>query len=952
MHSFSEAVAAVSADIENVELPAIGSELETGRLMGLSLHEHQLSGIQWMLRRWEAKRSIIVADEMGLGKTLQTLAFIAYLMDHRNMLPPVLIIAPLSVAPQWLSQARQFIPSLRVFEYFGTAEVREEKRRWIIEDHIMHLSSSVDPQPLPFDIMVSTYETCLLDIGFVGKFLWRICVFDEGHRLKNEASVTHQTLLNGLQGSAFKIILTGTPVQNNFGEFWALLHFLDPIFFSDRVETPPDLQIVSTVVNSLVLRRLTAETSIVLPAMENHIVRVKMTEIQKNLYKWAIYQNFHGEKSSLMMPLRKIASHPYLIPGVEPEPFVEGDHLFTSSNKFVELDGLLNKMKAENGRALIFSTLTTLLDICQDFLDLKKFSYQRLDGSVRGEERTQTLVQWGSETDTSVFLLSTRAGGVGLNLATANWVIFLDSDWNPQMDLQAIARAFRQGQTKTVKVFRLVSEHTIDELILERAERKLLLTRQVLHEESPVDATDEFSDDYKKFEKYDGESWLPEFEVFADLGKKAKPAPQSAQAPLKSEIRRLTEENRLRKKIQTWAEIGYVSTKIEPRILLVQPLQCGSLIHLHGSVVEPVAAGGTRVVCHCVDTSGSWPNHGLFLAIQTKFPTVATLYAKSKTANDLRFGDTHVFSTGSDLFVALLVARDPTQFKTCLCTLSSHFTGSTTFHFSRIGDKQNTLYVTERLIKRYICETGGFDAYMYYYTGPRTDPPPTGTGTGNASNSHTEAPHTGSVHAGGVCTGDEHAGDAHLGDEPTGDEPTVDAHTGGVHTGDAHTGGVRTEDAHTGKAHMGDAHTGDQPTVDAHTGGLHTGDAHTDGVYIGDARVRRTLFDYFKTAPRVVPVAPPSIKLTYWISPRIPPSIAACYQREVVVLGGTVNPNAADVYVLSITESVSEFSKNLLQYDKCVETSFPSNSRRNKTLWIINSEHFECFVSDEMRSRI
>ena len=497
----------IPAAVSGLEYPTISSQTPLPRLgAGVTLHAHQQEGLAWMLERWHLGKGVIVADEMGLGKTLQTLAFISSIMESEGVSGPFLVIAPLSVAPQWDSQCCRFTPNLRTFEYIGMADDREAMRRTLIEDHILKLPKSVrdsgDPQPLPFDLFITSYETCLADIDFLERFKWRVIIFDEGHRLKNPDGVTHRVFLEKLH-ARFKVILTGTPIQNNVVEFWALLRFLNPDIFTDdtRPESDSPPPSMDKLVHALVLRRLASASSLKLPAIDNLVIRTEMTKIQSDLYKWALFHfalSTRGDSaattpagvlSNLMMTLRKISSHPYLLPGVEPEPFKEGPHLWHNSNKLIVLRSLLLRMKAEGSRCLIFSNFTSLLDICQDFLDLENIPYERLDGSVRSDERTAAINRF-SQDGADAFLLSTRAGGVGLNLTAADWVIFLDTDWNPQMDLQAIARAFRQGQTKKVKVFRLVTKGTVDELIFRRALEKLKFASSILGEGTPATASE------------------------------------------------------------------------------------------------------------------------------------------------------------------------------------------------------------------------------------------------------------------------------------------------------------------------------------------------------------------------------------------------------------------------------------------------------------------------------
>ena len=793
-----------------------------GDVCAVDLHGHQIDGIEWMMNRWRSKCSIIVADEMGLGKTLQTLAFMAHLKSLNLATGPFLVIAPSSVAPQWTRQANDFVPSLRVLEYMGSQDVREEQRRSLIEDHIMKLPQQVidsgDPQPLPFDVMVSTYETVLSDIDFIDKFRWRVTVYDEGHRLKNSNSVTHKTFLSRLRSpvSQFQIILTGTPVQNNFSEFWSLVHFLHPSVFTEKTKPtsdPPPMTSIHDLVDLLVLRRLfSSMKTLKLPQMKQLLIKTEMTKIQSDLYKWALVQYAQQSSTSaptnlltnLMMTLRKISNHPYLIPGVEPEPFQEGPHIWHNSNKLMILKLLLEKMKSENSRCLIFSNFTSFLDIVQDFLDLENIPYERLDGSIRGEDRTGAISRFDEKT-ASVFLLSTRAGGVGLNLASANWVIFLDTDWNPQMDLQAIARAHRQGQTKQVSVYRLVSANSIDELIFNRSISKIKLSKSILsesvREEEKIDvkemknfiafgantltpdisidmpkavhsdlvslppniesliqsldapclvptptvsADDEAElvivSDYKTFEGINYSSDLSLSANHSDLAaidalmqRAAKlpipPKPLSIQrdrfAPVseaeRAELRRITEENRKRRKIDKWTDMGYQSCSI-PIADLTNDCDAtipGTLTHLHGSVVEPqTTSGKTPIIVQLIDSSGVWPDTGrLFKSIASAFPMVPRQYARAKQAQDLHLGEVHVIAE-KKFQIALVICHRNDDFeilKKSLFSLTVKFQNEPVdFHFPRIGDKRGNLYITERIIKRYVCDRG-FDAYVYYY---------------------------------------------------------------------------------------------------------------------------------------------------------------------------------------------------------------------------------------------
>ena len=186
---------------------------------------------------------------------------------------------------------------------------------------------------------------------------------------------------------------------------------------------------------------------------------------------------------NIVMQLRKVCNHPYLFEGQEPgPPYVEGEHLVENSSKLQVLDALLSKARVEGARVLIFSQMTRMLDIIEDYCVYRGHQYCRIDGATSGSEREEQIDAFMRDaSDKFVFLLSTRAGGLGLNLQQANWVVLFDSDWNPQVDVQAMDRAHRIGQTRPVKVFRLVTRNSVEERIVERAMHKLFLDAMVRH---------------------------------------------------------------------------------------------------------------------------------------------------------------------------------------------------------------------------------------------------------------------------------------------------------------------------------------------------------------------------------------------------------------------------------------------------------------------------------------
>jgi len=341
------------------------------------------------------------------------------------------------------------------------------------------------------------------------KFSWRYIIVDEAHRMKNEESKLALTLRSFSSHS--RLLITGTPLQNNLHELWALLNFLLPDIFnsSDDFDSWFDLkdkQVEQEVIIQLqrvlkpfLLRRIKTDVEGSIPPKTEMIIHTQLSAMQKEQYKSilkrdidALYQSsgsaLAANKSRLMnivMQLRKCCNHPYLFDGVEDKtlpPF--GDHLVTNAGKMRVLDKLLLRLKQQGSRVLIFSQMTRILDILEDYCAYRHdegFYYCRIDGSTGGSDRQDAIDAFNSpDSDRFLFLLSTRAGGLGINLQTADTVIIFDSDWNPQADLQAMDRAHRIGQKKEVRVFRFVTEDSIEEKVVERAEMKLQMDASVI----------------------------------------------------------------------------------------------------------------------------------------------------------------------------------------------------------------------------------------------------------------------------------------------------------------------------------------------------------------------------------------------------------------------------------------------------------------------------------------
>ncbi|XP_074651720.1 chromodomain-helicase-DNA-binding protein 1-like isoform X2 [Tubulanus polymorphus] len=455
------------------------------------LRDYQLHGVNWLAHSWCRGNSSILADEMGLGKTIQTIAFLSYLANQHQVFGPSLLVVPLSTIVAWQREFVTWAPDLNIVIYLGDVHSRNKIREY----EWCHPGN----KRLKFNVIVTTYEILLKDKSFLGSVHWAFLGVDEAHRLKNDDSLLYKTLKTF--DTNHRLLITGTPLQNSLKELWSLIHFIMPERFPRWEEfedkhSKNDKEGFASIhkeLESFLIRRVKKDVEKSLPAKVEQILRVEMTAIQKQYYKWILTKNYNalckdnrGNISSfvnIVMELKKCCNHAYLVRN--PEDYLEGQEALTdlikSSGKLILLDKLLLRLKQTGHRVLIFSQMVRMLDILAQYLQLRHFMFQRLDGSIRGELRKQALDHFNAEgSQDFCFLLSTRAGGLGVNLATADTVIIFDSDWNPQNDLQAQARAHRIGQKNQVSVYRLVHKSTVEEDIIERAKKKMVLDHLVI----------------------------------------------------------------------------------------------------------------------------------------------------------------------------------------------------------------------------------------------------------------------------------------------------------------------------------------------------------------------------------------------------------------------------------------------------------------------------------------
>uniref|UniRef100_A0A3B3QWE3 Chromodomain helicase DNA binding protein 1 n=1 Tax=Paramormyrops kingsleyae TaxID=1676925 RepID=A0A3B3QWE3_9TELE len=460
---------------------------------GLELRDYQLDSLNWMAHSWCKGNSCILADEMGLGKTIQTICFLNYMFNDHQLYGPFLLVVPLSTLTSWQREIQLWAPQMNVVVYLGDISSRSMIRthEW------MHPQS----KRLKLNILLTTYEILLKDKSFLGNVSWAFIGVDEAHRLKNDDSLLYKTMIEFK--SNHRLLITGTPLQNSLKELWSLLHFIMPEkfhsweLFEEEHGKGRDSGYTSLhkELEPFLLRRVKKDVEKSLPAKVEQILRVEMSAIQKQYYKWILTRNYKalskGIKGStsgflnIMMELKKCCNHCYLIKPPEDNEFYNKQealqHLIRSSGKLILLDKLLVRLKERGHRVLIFSQMVRMLDILAEYLKCRQFLFQRLDGSIKGEMRKQALDHFNAEnSEDFCFLLSTRAGGLGINLASADTVVIFDSDWNPQNDLQAQARAHRIGQKKQVNIYRLVTKGSVEEEIIERAKKKMVLDHLVI----------------------------------------------------------------------------------------------------------------------------------------------------------------------------------------------------------------------------------------------------------------------------------------------------------------------------------------------------------------------------------------------------------------------------------------------------------------------------------------
>ncbi|KAM7542547.1 hypothetical protein Aperf_G00000019024 [Anoplocephala perfoliata] len=486
------------------------------------LREYQVEGVNWLSYCWYNKRNCILADEMGLGKTVQSIAFLLEVVKA-GVHGPFLIIVPLSTVGNWQREFENW-SDLNAIVYHGSAISRNMIQEYELFYHKKKAGSSIALSSsqyrhdvYKFNVLITTFEVLMSDIEFFSKMHWAVAIIDEAHRLKNKKC----KLGEGLRYLDFdhRVLLTGTPLQNNVEELFGLLNFLDPQRFAcaqtfliefGELKTERQVEDLKSLLKPMMLRRLKEDVEKSLAPKEETIIEVELTNLQKKYYRAIMERNFSflckgitgsnmPNLMNVMMELRKCCNHPFLIKGAEEailaeqrvlaeadpsKPYNEEQQMFNAllnaSGKLVLIHKLLPKLKAGGHKVLVFSQMIRVLDILEDYLVYQGFSFERIDGRIHGLMRQEAIDRFCNDKEKFVFLLCTKAGGLGINLTAADVVIIYDSDWNPQNDLQAQARCHRIGQQKMVKVYRLITRNTYEREMFDRASLKLGLDKAVL----------------------------------------------------------------------------------------------------------------------------------------------------------------------------------------------------------------------------------------------------------------------------------------------------------------------------------------------------------------------------------------------------------------------------------------------------------------------------------------
>lgn len=476
--------------------------------LNASLRKYQEEGFRWMAGLYENGFGGCLADDMGLGKTLQTLTLLLKLKRAKTEIvipsagrngqldlfspapaaseeqPASLVVLPTSLVHNWANEIRKFTSALNVFLYTG-----------------MQRKKAIDLKKLAsyYDVIITTYGTMRNDIAEISKVGFFYVILDESQFVKNPASKTYKAVMQ-LQAK-HRLVLTGTPIENSLSDLWAQMNFLNPgllgnfpyfqkMFIApiEKHNDPEQQKTLQMMISPYILRRKKEEVARELPPLTEHVVycamapeQEKMYEEEKSVIRNAILENIEKEgvrKSSFVVlqgltKLRQLANHPSLLDSDSEEV----------SGKFEQLLSMLSDLVAEKHKVLIFSSFVTHLKLIEESIKQQNWRYSLLTGKT--SDRESVISQFQNDPQNFIFLISLKAGGVGLNLTAAEYVFITDPWWNPASENQAIARAHRIGQQKNVFVYRFITENSIEEKIQALKERKSALADKFVNSNNP-----------------------------------------------------------------------------------------------------------------------------------------------------------------------------------------------------------------------------------------------------------------------------------------------------------------------------------------------------------------------------------------------------------------------------------------------------------------------------------
>ncbi|RAL14066.1 putative nucleosome remodeling complex ATPase subunit (Snf2h), partial [Aspergillus homomorphus CBS 101889] len=509
-----------------------------------TLKPYQLDGLSFLTYLRRNGVGGILADEMGLGKTLQTLTLFEHVKEVEGAScsnpAPFLVVCPLSVLEIWISEISKWTPGLAAVKFHGTREQRADVKKLFVKKQGKEGCFKEDVRNT---VVITCYETFMSEVLWFRKVaIWKYVVLDEGHRIKDSTSKRAQAI--GKIRAEYKLILTGTPIQNNLGEVWSLLHWLFPEVF-----TPSSAKLfkdafslnegrfdaafsghIKRFLNLIMLRRLkdSPQVGINLPPKQVVTLAVPLSKLQHSLYMKVLtgLDESLGEASKLtfspdeqgwpveepifdpnkpatkrkwkisdniLMELRKCSIHPWLLNDSREDSDDSGGSLLSCSGKLLALSKLIKHFVfTEKKKVVIFSCFVMALNLCEELLGSLQngdpFEYVRLDGNTSRAWRRLSVHLFNTLPQFMVFLVSIRAGGEGLNLIGSSVVIFLDEDWNPQVMRQAESRVHRIGQTQPVQIFRLISKGTLEEQMSRRLLKKAYLSSKIIEEERIFEA--------------------------------------------------------------------------------------------------------------------------------------------------------------------------------------------------------------------------------------------------------------------------------------------------------------------------------------------------------------------------------------------------------------------------------------------------------------------------------